>query len=546
MASETTGSEFWREGGLDSQPLPRVFFELCLARKTGALDLLTEPPPQGKILKRLFLHHGASFYVQGGSVDETLGKILVGLKKLGEEEHEKLLLEAGKDYGQLEERLIQSGRFPPNELLEALTIQTGTKIKRCFAWNRGHYLFKETPENEILSKYVLHQLPPEKLLLEGVQEAYPLPRILKEFAGIEKKTFHRSARLEEMAPMLGLPPVLLRLTLKLPPDFTFGPAARGLNPKPELSHPFLLALYLGGMITLSPEEENFPLGRAAAAPAKDQTPPPVAKKPEPPPPPPKKEEPKLPIEQLLDRELNDREVLAEIERMSQLFSKPGTTFFEILGVEVKTPPEKVKRIYFRMAKLFHPDARQGLYQGQIKAKVEEVFTHISEAYNTLSARDLREPYVQSLKSKVSSAQMDEAHHAIEAETEFQKAEVFLRKGNFAAAETALRRSVELAPNEPEYRLYHAWAEYKVKGPGQARRASQTIEEALKARPQSAEGHYFLGQLYKAEGLNEDADQCYQKVLELNPRHIEAQRELRLSAMRKEKNPPKKGGIFSRN
>jgi len=543
MVTDTVGSEFWREGNLDSQALPRVFFELCLAKKTGRLDLLTEPPPSGKILKRIFLRHGTSFHVQGGSVDETLGKILVRLKKLGEEEHEKLLSEAGKDYGEMEQRLIQSGRFPPNELLEALAIQTATKIKRCFAWNRGCYLFKPEAENEILSKYVLHEIPPEKLLLEGVQEAYPLPRIHKEFAGLEKKTFHRAARLEEMAPKLGLPPALLRFALKLPPEFSFGPTARGANPKPEVSYPFLLALYLGGMITLPPEEENFPLGRAAAASAKDKTPPPAAKKPEPAP---KKEEPKLPIEQLLDRELSDQEVLAEIERMSKLFSQPGTTFFEILGVEEKTPPDKIKRIYFRMAKLFHPDARQALYQGQIKAKVEEVFTHISEAYNTLSDRDLREKHLQSLKSKVSTAQMDEAHRAIEAETEFQKAEVMLRKGHWAEAETFLNRSVELMPAEPEYRLYHAWAEYKVKGPALAEKARKTIEEALKARPKSAEGHYFLGLICKAEGLHEDADKCFQKVLDLNSRHIEAQRELRLSAMRKEKGGGKKGGIFGRN
>jgi len=545
MVSATAGSEFWREGGLERQPLPRVFFELCLAKKTGRLDLLTEAPPQGKILKRIFLHHGASFYVQGGAVDETLGKVLIQLHKLSEEEHEQLLLEAGKDYGQLEQRLISSGRFPPNELLEALTVQTGTKIKHCFGWSRGYYLFKETAEDEILSKYVLNPLAPDRLLLEGVAEAYPLPRIRQEFAGIEKKTFQRSPRLAEMAPKLGLAPALLRTLLKLPEKFDFGSTARSLNAKPEISHPLLLAFYLGGMITLPPEEEDFPLGRTAAAPLKDKTPPPATKKPESAPPP-KKEEPKLPIEQLLDRELGDKEVLAEIERMSKLFSKPGTTFFEILGVEEKTPPDKVKRIYFRMAKLFHPDARQGLYQGEIKAKVEEVFTHISEAYNTLADRELREKYLQSLKSKVSTEQMDEAHRAIEAETEFQKAEVMLRKGHWAEAEKLLRRSVELMPSEPEYRLYHAWAEYKVKGPGLAGQARRTIEEALKTRPKAIEGRYFLGLLYRAEGLHEEADKCFQKVLDENPRHIEAQRELRLSAMRRDKGGGKKGGLFSRN
>jgi len=543
MTENADKKDFWQEGNLESQPLPRVWFEICLAKKTGSLDLHTAPPPQGKILKRIFIHRGSDFYVQGGSVDETLGKVLVRLKKLTEAEHDQLLAEAGKDYGQMEQRLIQGGRFPPNEMLETLTAQAAIKIKRCFAWSRGHYSFQELDEKTILTKHILHSLAPEKILVEGVQEFYPLPRIQKEFAGLDKKTFRRSPRLQEFAPRLGLAPALLRFLLKLPEEFTFGPAARTSGAKPEVIHPLLLALYLGGMTTLPAEEEDFPLGRAAAPPpAKDKAPPRKEKEPEPvKAPPPKKEEPKLPIEELLDRELSDKEILAQVDRMSQLVSREGVTFFEIMGVEERTPPDKIKQVYFKMAKLFHPDAKHDLYQGKIREQVEEVFTHISEAYNTLSDRELRENYLGSIKSKVTAQQMDEAHRAIEAETEFQKAEVLLRKGNWAQAESLLRRSNELMPEEPEYRLYLAWAEYKVKGRGQAGPAQRVIEAALKSRPKVAEGHYFLGLIQKAEGLTEDAEKCFQKVLELNSRHLEAQRELRLITMRKEKAPGKKGG-----
>ena len=542
MSPNSTSPKQLSEGSLESQPFARIFFELCLAKKTGALDLLTEAPPQGKILKRVFMHRGSSFYVQGGEVEETLGRVLVGLGKLSEAEHARLLEAAGQDYGRLEQSLFQGNRFPPHEIHAALAQQTELKIKRCFAWSKGHYLFSELEEGDILAKHVMHNLLPEKLLLEGVREFYPLTRIEKEFAGIEKKVFRRSPRLAEFAPKLGLPPPLLRFALKLPDEFSFGPIARSADAKREQSHPFLLALYLGGMITLPAEEEDFPLGRGRApGPAKPKAAPVEEKKPEPA----KREEGKLPIEKVLDRDLSDQEVLAELDQLNELIAKKGTTHFNILGVDERTPLDKVKQIYFKMAKVFHPDARPALYQGEIKIKVEEIFTHISTAYNTINDRGLRENYLRSLKSQVTTEQMNEANRAIEAETEFQKAEVLLRKGNWAQAEALLRRSTELMPEEPEYRLYHAWAEYKVKGRPQSAEAKRVIEEALKSRPKAVEGHFFLGQIYKAEGLNEEAEKCFHKVLELDPRHIEAQRELRLSTMRKEKGPDKKGGLFGR-
>jgi len=216
-----------------------------------------------------------------------------------------------------------------------------------------------------------------------------------------------------------------------------------------------------------------------------------------------------------------------------------------LGVEQKTPPDKVKQIYFRMAKMFHPDAKPALYKGKVKEVVEEVFTHLSEAYSVLSDREQRENHIRSLKSQVSAQQLDEAHRAIEAETEFQKAEVLLRRANWASAETLLHRAVELMPTEPEYRMYYAWAEFKVKGRGQAGPSKKVIEEALKSRPKAIEGHYFLGEILKSEGQTEEAEACFRKVLELDPHHVEAQRELRLSTMRKEKSPDKKGGFFGR-
>jgi len=538
-------------GTLLEEPFARVFYNLAREKKTGILNVYTNPPPAGKILKRIYMKGGRSFCVQGGSVKETLGAILVMQGKLKREEYDRLLNEVGGDHGRLEQNLIASSQslgIAPHELGELLGLQTEIKIKLCFGWVKGYYMFHEVSDEEIEKDRVLYPLSPEKLLLEGVREQYPPDRVKVEFTGIERKLFRASDGLKDALSQFGLPPGTIRFLERLPSEIRFSSVIQQSKLKADAAQALFLALYFGGYLTLPREDENFPLGRAyEAAEPRAKAEKPAAPRPEKKEEPKKeapREEPKLAIEERLDRKMSDEDIVKEIDQFLELIFKKDTTYFDIMGVDRSVAPSKIKKIYFKMAKVFHPDSHPDLFKGELRDRVETLFTKISEAYDVLTDTQKREAYIKQTTSKVSAEEMEKANRAVTAELEFQKAEVLLKRGAFAKAREILDQVVKLMPDEQEYRIYQAWAMYKTEGPGKAQAARQIIEKALKGREKNKDGYFYLGMINRAEGHTEDAIKYFQKVLELDSYNIEAQRELRVLTMRKDK-AAEKGGRFGR-
>lgn len=62
-------------------------------------------------------------------------------------------------------------------------------------------------------------------------------------------------------------------------------------------------------------------------------------------------------------------------------------YYKILGVEKSASADEIKRTYRKLAKKYHPDANQG-----DKAKAEERFKEISEAYEVLGNAEKRKKY----------------------------------------------------------------------------------------------------------------------------------------------------------
>jgi tetratricopeptide (TPR) repeat protein len=258
------------------------------------------------------------------------------------------------------------------------------------------------------------------------------------------------------------------------------------------------------------------------------------------------EVPRLPIEDMLDKDLSDKELLKEIDRLLGVAHKNGVTYFELLGVKEDTSQEQLKKIYFKFAKKFHPDAKPELFQGPVRDKVEDLFAKITEAKETLSNPVLREQYLKKLKSQVSDKDMEMGQRAMEAEMEFEKAGILMKKNQWEQAREKLERAVSLYPDEPEYKMHLAWVNYKIKGPAEVMNAKRIIKEVLAKRPQAIDGYYFLAMIEKAEGDLDQAEQNLEKVLAKRPHDIDIKRELQLLSRKKTAAPPKKkGGLFGK-
>ena len=97
----------------------------------------------------------------------------------------------------------------------------------------------------------------------------------------------------------------------------------------------------------------------------------------------------------------------------------------------------------------------------------------------------------------------------------------------------------------EHLAYLAWARLCA---GQLTHASARplFQEAVKLSPKCARAHYFFGLCLKEDNDVDRAYNAFKKAHELDARMLDAEREMRLINMRKEKAKEKsKGGFFNK-
>jgi lipopolysaccharide biosynthesis regulator YciM len=95
----------------------------------------------------------------------------------------------------------------------------------------------------------------------------------------------------------------------------------------------------------------------------------------------------------------------------------------------------------------------------------------------------------------------------------------------------------------DYLAARAWAIYMdPERKQEAARAKQMIRDALKANSGCDRAHYQLGLIARMDNDIPAAERHFREAVKANPRHLEANQELRLIEMRKKKSGKK--GLFS--
>jgi curved DNA-binding protein CbpA len=233
-------------------------------------------------------------------------------------------------------------------------------------------------------------------------------------------------------------------------------------------------------------------------------------------------------------------VTPELEKRRQDITKraasiKGEDFFQMLGVKPDATPDQVNAAFFALAKVWHPD-RVPAPIADVREQCSMVFAHMSEAHQTLSDPKRREQYMTLLRE--GGATPDEQAHVqavLEAAMNFQKAEFYLKKGETREAEVLCRKAYEADPKPPEYGAMLAWLE-SLKPENQGVAATQArlemLDRAIAANERLERAYFYRGMLYKRLGNGHKAMADFRKSADLNPRNIDAVREVRLFEMRK--------------
>ncbi|HEY1535800.1 MAG TPA: hypothetical protein VGF76_17390, partial [Polyangiaceae bacterium] len=162
----------------------------------------------------------------------------------------------------------------------------------------------------------------------------------------------------------------------------------------------------------------------------------------------------------------------------------------------------------------------------------KVFARMSEAHQILSDPARRIEYDGLRKDGAGSAEeQEEVQRVIRAATAFQKAEVLMRRNNAAAALEEARRAVELDPSQADYIALLAWIESSLLN-ANLEEILARIEKAQRLEPNNVRIRWYRGSILKRLGKNAKAVGDFRFIVENDPRHVDAQREIRLYEMRK--------------
>ena len=257
------------------------------------------------------------------------------------------------------------------------------------------------------------------------------------------------------------------------------------------------------------------------------------------------------------------------ERWKEITDRAATIdradYFMMLDLARDATRDEVEAAFFQAAKRWHPD-RLPPELAPVREACSRVFGRMSEARSTLSDEEQRARYMRLLSDGSGSPETQDAvAKVVEASQQFQKAEVFFKRNDLAQAETFCQKAYEGDPTQPDYLALLAWLEAQKPESQTPERTLECIKMLDRATSMSArceKAFYWRGMLYKRLGKADLANKDFRRVVDLNPRNIDAAREVRLQNMRggrastppppkartgppKTEEAPPKGGLFGR-
>ena len=218
-------------------------------------------------------------------------------------------------------------------------------------------------------------------------------------------------------------------------------------------------------------------------------------------------------------------------------------YFKMLAVPRDATTEQVRAAFFVLAKIWHPD-RLPVVLTDSKVACAQVFARMSEAHQALTDSDRRTQYMRLVaEGGASPNEQDAIGHILDAATNFQKAEVFLRRGDVVQAAAHCATALKLDPLQADYLALSVWLE-AMKPANQTPEATATqvvtLSKAIAMNEKCERALFYRGMLYKRLDKSEAALADFRRSSELNPRNVDSQREVRLYNMRASKDSPNPG------
>jgi hypothetical protein len=230
----------------------------------------------------------------------------------------------------------------------------------------------------------------------------------------------------------------------------------------------------------------------------------------------------------------DQQLAVQIEARFEQVRKRD--YFGTLGLSPDATRDQVKVAYLGLAKVFHPD-RLPPALAHLAGKLSTVYESIREAYDTLHDEARRGAW---LAGRTATTGVQSASPFQQASELTKMGEAYFKKRDYRQAEDHFARAHALDRSAGSLAA-QAWAIYmdpSRKGEGPAARGM--MQRAIDLDASCDRAHYQLGVIARVEGDMDRAEKHFREAVRVNPRHLEANQELRLIEMRRRKGGGRSG------
>ena len=537
------------QGDLSHETLADVIRTLYVDRRSGIVHLT-----QAKTSKRIYFRKGSLIFANSDVEYDRLGEFLIRQGVIDRQAFEitsETMKETGHRFGRT---VVELGHCTAEDMEQKVVEQIQAIIYSLFDWNEGNYRF-EQHENPVDEDIILN-LSTADIILEGTRRLEDMDKVrraLGDSSGILEQNEDPLLLYQKMTTLSQSEYFILsRVDGMSSLDDIF--AVSPLDEDETLR--CVYGLVSAGVLVLKvgARPESASVNRVSA-PKPSSAPP----RPEPPAPLPKPDPPRAkpaeasrpaasptmtppsapPTKAEVPPELgpSPEEIAVRDEITQKHASLADSNLYDLLGITITANEDEIKKAYYAMAKKYHPDRHHSTHLRDVHGLLEELFSKITHAYQTLSSTAQRHRYDQTVKhgdSANASAsagdaqttqkaeQASEAALKRQAEERYADGKHHFDEMHFFDAIQSLRDAVRLYPKKQYHKLL---AQALMKNPLWAKEAEEHFRAALKMDQFDAECALGLGQIYEDKGMTTRAQKMYEQAATYDPENEEVQKKL---------------------
>ena len=218
-------------------------------------------------------------------------------------------------------------------------------------------------------------------------------------------------------------------------------------------------------------------------------------------------------------------------------------YFEMLELDKEAKSNDARTKFYQLAKEWHPD-RLAPELKSLREFVQIIFSYLSEANATLGDEQQRVKYVQTVREGGGTPATDRLMQTIlDTAMEYERVLVMARRHEHDQALELMIRILSVVKDDPEYHAMYAWLLMQ-KFPGQdapLHKMLESVDKALAAHERHERANLLKAQILRKMGRQDEALTWFRKVAEINPRNVDAVREVRVATMRSKGSGASVGG-----